>query len=121
MESELINKFLLRNSKRKTKIAVVGDCGLDEYFYVDANRVSPEFPIPVLQSGSNNPKIVIPAMAGNVACQFKDWNVDLQFFSLLDKSTCSILLDNNIEIIDCILNQICKMKFNFFKLIFKTF
>ena len=95
--NELINQFIYRNSKRKVKIAVVGDSMLDEYYFVDANRVSPEFPIPVLQSPDTTPKVIVPGGAGNVACQFKDWNVDLQLFSLLDGETNGILMENEID------------------------
>ena len=101
--NELIDKFLWRNKKRKTKIAVIGDTMIDEYFYVDANRVSPEFPVPVMRADSDKPSLVIPGGAGNTAMQFKHWNVDLQLFSLLDDNTYSVLFENNIKIDNCVM------------------
>lgn len=100
--NELTEKFLWRNKKRQTKIAVIGDAMIDEYFYVDASRVSPEFPVPVMRSDWDSPALTVPAGAGNVAMQFQHWNVDLQLFGLLDKPTSDLLLENNINIVDCV-------------------
>ena len=98
--NDLIEKFIARNNKRKPKIAVVGDCFIDEYYYVDANRVSPEFPVPVLLSKSDVPNVVVPAGSGNVCMQFKYWNIDLQLFSLLDINTNNVLIENCINVVD---------------------
>ena len=99
---ELINQFLERNKKRKTNIAVIGDVGVDQYFYVDANRVSPEFPIPVMRADNDDPKVVVPAMAGNVAAQFKNWNVDLSLHALVDSSTALALQQSGISTLSCV-------------------
>lgn len=44
-----LETFLRKNKQYNLKIAVVGDTMIDEYYSVRADRVSPEFPIPVSQ------------------------------------------------------------------------
>lgn len=46
-------KFFLENEKRP-KILVVGDLILDEYIWGSVNRISPEAPVPILESKSEN-------------------------------------------------------------------
>ena len=79
--------FLQRNSEYKTKITVVGDAMIDEYHYVTADRVSPEFPIPVMLSPICQPFATLPGGAANVVYQFKHFNVNTELFSFVDSST----------------------------------
>ena len=51
MESKFKHFF---NSQQRPKILVVGDLILDEYIWGSVNRVSPEAPVPVLESKSEN-------------------------------------------------------------------
>jgi len=67
------------DSKQSPRIAVVGDTMTDMYFYVTANRISPEFPIPVMNTNMKGSKIY-PGGAANVAYQFKHWNIDAGLF-----------------------------------------
>lgn len=46
MNSEIIRKFLESDIK-KCRVLVVGDVMLDQYFYGDVTRISPEAPVPV--------------------------------------------------------------------------
>ena len=69
----------------KPRIAVFGDAILDEYYEVSANRVSPEFPIPVMKSSKDNPKIVLGG-AANVCKQFSNFNFDVSLFALTNES-----------------------------------
>jgi len=79
-----LETFLRRNKKYNIKIAVVGDTMIDEYYSVCANRVSPEFPIPVMRRDDNKPSSYCPGGAGNVCGQFRHFNVDVRHFALAD-------------------------------------
>jgi D-beta-D-heptose 7-phosphate kinase/D-beta-D-heptose 1-phosphate adenosyltransferase len=81
-------------------IGVVGDAMVDEYYSVKIKGISPEFPIPVMQSVDPAPRIC-PGGAANVANQFryfKDFKVKLvsfiddyferSFSSLIDTDFC---------------------------------
>ena len=80
-----MNILLDRMYDYKPKIAVFGDAILDEYYEVSANRVSPEFPIPVMKSSKDNPKIVLGG-AANVCKQFSNFNFDVSLFALTNES-----------------------------------
>lgn len=75
-----IQEFLARNDKRQTTISIVGDTMIDEFYNVDASRVSPEFPIPVLRTDRHEPFAVEPGGAANVPAQMKNFNVLPQYF-----------------------------------------
>lgn len=83
--SDLLVKFLEKNIASKIDINVIGDAMVDEYYNVEVNRISPEFPIPVYKSKSfGSCSGMIPGGAANVAYQFKYYNVDVQLISLLN-------------------------------------
>ena len=97
-----IKSFLEKNKDHRVHIAVVGDIGIDEYYSVVANRVSPEFPIPVLLSGDHTPHVTAPAMAGNVGTQAKHFNVDVGLFSFVDRYCDKVLNDSGIGSAGCV-------------------
>lgn len=72
------------------KIAVVGCCMIDEYFQVEANRVSPEFPIPVMLSEQAQPTCSYPGGAANVALQLGGFNVESYLVSIVDEESKAI-------------------------------
>ena len=80
-----IDKFIKLNKDNKTKVAVVGDVMIDEYHQISANRISPEFPIPIIKSTHINYDSY-PGGAANTAIQFKNLNssVDLYGFNNFD-------------------------------------
>jgi len=78
------NELIQRQFDYRPKIAVIGDVVLDEYYNVIANRVSPEFPIPVLLSKDGKPEKVSLGAAANVCKQFSNFNFDLSLFSFID-------------------------------------
>jgi len=98
---EAIEKFLEPNvtghwsSGGKPRIAVVGDAMVDEYHSVVANRVSPEFPIPVLRS-DGSPPVRLPGGAANVCHQFKHFNMDVRLFSWADKYAKEVFEEHDI-------------------------
>lgn len=86
------------NLKNK-KIAVIGDSIIDEYFFVNAERVSPEFPIPVLQRESSFPDKTLLGGAGNVCYQFLNFKKEIFYFGLVDLDFYNLL--SNFNFINC--------------------
>jgi D-beta-D-heptose 7-phosphate kinase/D-beta-D-heptose 1-phosphate adenosyltransferase len=82
---EVLSEFLQKVDTERLKIVVVGDSMIDEYYAIRVNRVSPEFPIPVLLSKHDKPVNVVPGGAANVCQQMKHWNVDVYLVSAFDK------------------------------------
>lgn len=82
-----IKKFLELNKINRLTIAVVGDVMVDEYYNVTADRVSPEFPIPVMLSPDGKPSLSLPGGAANVVQQFKHFNVGTTLWGFNDKTT----------------------------------
>lgn len=93
----LINLFLESNQNHQAKIAVVGDAMLDEYVDVKVQRISPEFPIPVMRSDDEASHIK-PGGAANVAYQFKNFNVEVDLYSFLDIEAAKHIKNNGISI-----------------------
>ena len=81
-----MNELLERQFDRRPRVAVVGDSMLDEYYEVSADRISPEFPIPVMLSPDGRPFRVALGGAANVCAQFKNFNFDIDLFSLTNES-----------------------------------
>lgn len=79
-----MSEFLKRQFERRARVAVFGDAMVDEYYDVDASRVSPEFPIPVMLSASGSPSEVVPGGAANVCRQFSHFNFSVDLFALVD-------------------------------------
>ena len=82
--NKLIKNFLYLVKEKSSRIAIVGDCMLDEFFMVDTTRISPEAPIPVLKSKSFEPEISIPGGAGNLFVQLRNFNVEVNLYGFLD-------------------------------------
>lgn len=64
-------------------IGVVGDAMVDEYFNVRVKKISPEFPIPVMHSNTDESQNY-PGGAANVAYQFKHFNVKAKLIAFTD-------------------------------------
>lgn len=77
---ELFNLLLDKN----ISISVVGDTLIDEYYHVDVSRLSPEFPVPVLQTESLKPYKSVCGGAANVVNQFKHFHVTTSLISILN-------------------------------------
>ncbi len=86
--AELLEKFIESDASEAVTINVVGDSMVDEYYYVDVNRISPEFPIPVYKSSNTDrPDDMVPGGAANVAYQLSNFNVKAELISILDKES----------------------------------
>lgn len=90
-----LNDFFKKIQDTKVKICVVGDSLIDEYYSVKVNRVSPEFPIPVLLSEIEEPISVVPGGAANVCYQMKHWNTDVYLISVLSTHGEQIINSHN--------------------------
>lgn len=78
-----IKDFIAKNKERRLRIAVFGDCMIDDYKYGSVDRVSPEFPVPILTSHKFDSE-QYPGGAGNVCYQMKHFNADVFLIGLLD-------------------------------------
>lgn len=102
----MLKEFVKRDREnKKLSIAVVGDSMLDEYYNVNISRVSPEYPVSVLESESFAHD-TYPGGAANVCYQFSNFNVDVKLFSFLDLVSSYIFKDIfNINIISSIQDE----------------
>lgn len=80
-----MNDFLDRQFERRSRVAVFGDAMIDEYHEVGADRVSPEFPIPVMLADPSIPPYVVPGGAGNVCSQFRHFNFEVDLYAFVDR------------------------------------
>lgn len=103
-----MNELLDRQFDRKPRIAVFGDAILDEYYDVEANRVSPEFPIPVLFSEDGLPHKFALGGAANVCAQISNFNFDINLFSLINSKILD--LSNSFDVSNCILSESISVK-----------
>jgi D-beta-D-heptose 7-phosphate kinase/D-beta-D-heptose 1-phosphate adenosyltransferase len=95
----------------KPRIAVFGDAILDEYYDVSADRVSPEFPIPVMKSSKDNPRVVFGG-AANVCRQFSNFNFDVSLFALTNERMKVFAGDINMD--GCIFSKGVPVKKRFY-------
>jgi D-beta-D-heptose 7-phosphate kinase/D-beta-D-heptose 1-phosphate adenosyltransferase len=84
-------EFLNKLAEKPVSVAVVGDCVIDEYYQVVANRVSPEFPIPVMLSDNFRPHVSLPGGAANVCRQLRYFNAFLRLYALADEKLKKVL------------------------------
>jgi D-beta-D-heptose 7-phosphate kinase/D-beta-D-heptose 1-phosphate adenosyltransferase len=94
--------FISLVEKKKPRISVVGDSIVDEYYQVQADRISPEFPIPVMTSSDSNSFKSLPGGAANVVRQFSHFNVDVKFFSLVGGYSKETFRDYDIDMSYCV-------------------
>lgn len=78
---------------------------VDEYFKVKVNRISPEFPMPIMSSTRAVPTCR-PGGAANVAYQFRHFNVDPTLFCFWDKHAVDIFRQHDI-LVDCAWGSPC--------------
>jgi D-beta-D-heptose 7-phosphate kinase/D-beta-D-heptose 1-phosphate adenosyltransferase len=88
------------------EIAVVGDIMLDLYDQVHVSRISPEFPIPVINCQGDEAYVVRPGGAGNVCEQFRNFDANVSLYSFLDaeasKSVSKTKINDKLSLVfDC--------------------
>jgi rfaE bifunctional protein kinase chain/domain len=65
---------------RKVRVAVLGDLMLDRYLWGEANRLSPEAPVPVVDFASQSSHL---GGAGNVAANLAELGAQVRIFGLI--------------------------------------
>lgn len=93
----VFKEFLKRNRQKRISVGVVGDSMIDEYYYVNVKKISPEFPIPVMHSNTSAPTYSLPGGAANVAYQFKHFNVDVKLISCIDSESHRVFDSHGID------------------------
>lgn len=83
------------------KIAVIGDCILDVYYYGNVNRISPEAPVPIFRISNQEPEYRLGG-ACNTALNLSKLGVQTSLFGFVGKDIGATyiktyLLENNIE------------------------
>ena len=97
--ASLLKKFLKKNTKQALNIHCVGDAMIDEYYDVRVNRISPEFPMPIMSSSEDAP-IRRPGGVANVAYQFRNFNVDATLVCFAgDKQASGVFDDHGIRLL----------------------
>lgn len=106
-----MNELLDRQFDYRPRVAVFGDAILDEYYEVSADRVSPEFPIPVFRASDDVPGIVLGG-AANVCRQFSNFNFDVSLFALTNEKIKYLAGDIDME--GCISSRRVPVKKRFY-------
>jgi len=100
---DAIRTFLSKTKADTVRIDIVGDAMIDEYYSVDAKRISPEFPIPILRANDEFPDVTRPGGATNVCSQFRHFNSNIRFFGLLDEYGADVLQESEINYLDSVM------------------
>jgi D-beta-D-heptose 7-phosphate kinase / D-beta-D-heptose 1-phosphate adenosyltransferase len=90
----IIDQFLEKNRTYRPTIHCVGDAMVDEYYEGVVNRISPEFPMPILTSTTDNP-IRRPGGIANVGYQLKNFNVEEKTICFSDFNTSLSLFEHD--------------------------
>ncbi|MCK9458400.1 MAG: PfkB family carbohydrate kinase [Proteobacteria bacterium] len=98
---EALKTLIRRVNKYRPTIVVIGDCLLDEYYNVVADKLSPEFPIVRMLGTNERPDVVVPGGAGNLANQFKYFNTDVKLFGFLDIESRPLYQSIGVDISGC--------------------
>jgi D-beta-D-heptose 7-phosphate kinase/D-beta-D-heptose 1-phosphate adenosyltransferase len=102
--SDLLSKFCKLNIECKSspKIAVVGDAMIDEYFDVKVKKISPEFPIPVMHSESEESNS-FPGGAANVVYQINNFkSVEGFLVGFVDNYAEKVFFDKSVNTKFCL-------------------
>lgn len=91
------SRFFDKLNKSNITINIIGDVLIDEYYQVEVDRISPEFPIPIHCSSTDKPHKVLCGGAANVAMQFRNFNIKTNLISLVSPETQDICESNGIN------------------------
>lgn len=100
-----IRNLLTSDEQKRVSVAIVGDCMIDQYYRVAADKISPEFPIVRMLSADESDSLVLPGGASNVAMMFRDFSVDVNLFGFLDNYSQGIMQKSGLTTEHCILMQ----------------
>lgn len=94
---KLLKKFLKKNQQERLRVHCVGDAMVDEYYQVKVNRISPEFPMPIMKAVTVEP-VRRPGGAANVVHQFRNFNTDVELFCLRDHRAFHVFEKHGIKV-----------------------
>jgi D-beta-D-heptose 7-phosphate kinase/D-beta-D-heptose 1-phosphate adenosyltransferase len=95
--NSFFSRFFDNLYSRSLTINVIGDVLVDEYYQVEVDRISPEFPIPIHCSSTEEPYKVLCGGAANVAMQFRNFDVKTNLISLISPKMQDICEANGIN------------------------
>ena len=93
----IINKFLEANRKRCLWVYCIGDAMVDSYYSAKVNRISPEFPMPIVLVKERNPTNR-PGGVANVAYQMRHFNTHTQLLTTCDSLGSQVFLDHKLNL-----------------------
>lgn len=102
----LIDLFLERNRIKKLNVHCLGDAIIDQYYDVSVDRISAEYPGPIMSSNEDK-CLSKPGGAANVAYQLKYLNLDVSLVCWCDQLTKQVLNDHEIKSINFSLKDGC--------------
>lgn len=98
----LLAEFLKSNEEKPVRVAVAGDAMVDEYYYANVKRLSPEFPIPVVQTPHQQPNYALPGGAANVAYQMRYFNAQARLMALIDSYSLAVFEQAGLNLHSCV-------------------
>lgn len=98
----LLAEFLKSNEEQPVRVAVAGDAMVDEYYYANVKRLSPEFPIPVVQTPNTQPDYALPGGAANVVYQMRYFNAIGSLVSLIDSYSLAVFEKAGLNMRSCV-------------------
>ena len=101
---QLLNQFLKKQRNHKLNIHCIGDAMIDEYHKVSVNRISPEFPMPIMHSEKEN-AIRKPGGVANVVHQFRHLNVNARLICFSDTEATVVFREHNLNFTPCIMGS----------------
>ena len=78
----------------KNKILVIGDVMLDEYWYGNSNRISPEAPVPIVNFGNRELRL---GGAANVAANINSLGGNVTLLSLIGNDEETMVFKNLVD------------------------
>lgn len=96
----IIDDFLVAQRSKRQKVYCIGDSMIDEYYDVRVNRISPEFPMPIMVSNTDEP-VTRPGGVANVSRQYKHFNVDSTLVCFTDTAAVSVFREAKLNYVPC--------------------
>lgn len=104
--SDLLSKFLAANriQHKGNWIYCIGDSMVDEYWESKVNRISPEFPMPIVHVREKKPTRR-PGGAANVVHQMRHFNAKAQLISIIDASADRVYYEHELNTDLCVVED----------------
>jgi D-beta-D-heptose 7-phosphate kinase/D-beta-D-heptose 1-phosphate adenosyltransferase len=93
---DLTNKFLDKVRAKRVTINCVGDAMIDQYHFVNVDRISPEFPMPIMTE-TDQQSVCRPGGVANVVHQLKFFNCEPILTAILDNCAAEVFFRAGIK------------------------